>query len=92
MNKRHFTTPTSTSWPTSSVAEIEELCNVACGDDDNKIRMYQALRQLSTEDRRILCTYAEVRSYRKLATIVGMPATTLRRRIEKIRTIIKRKI
>lgn len=68
---------------------IVEMMNYTLTDDseDREALMLEKLSQLSDNDRYILCVYAELRSYRKMAEILGASATTWRREIARIRNL-----
>lgn len=56
--------------------------------DDGEERIDEMLRkfsELSENDRYTLCVYAELRSFRKMAELLGASATTWRREIARIR-------
>lgn len=67
--------------------------NVAIDDDDDEhLRLKAAIGSLSPEDMRTLSYYAELRSYRKMAALLGASATTWRREVDRIRGLIKAKL
>lgn len=66
---------------------IVEMMSYTLTDDseDRGAIMLEKLSRLSDNDRYILCVYAELRSFRKMAEVLGASATTWRREIARIR-------
>lgn len=66
---------------------IVELMSFTSHDDSEEriVEMVRKFSELSENDRYILCVYAELRSFRKMAKLLGASATTWRREIERIR-------
>lgn len=89
MKRRHYKKHTSTisQMTASNIEEIEMQCTEQ-GEDDDRVRLYDTIRHLTEAERHILCTYAEVRSYRKMAKVLGASATTWRREMARIRNKI----
>lgn len=85
--------PTDGTFPTIASENIDELLNLDMeGSDDEQLKLVYAIKGLSLEDRTTLCYYAELRSYRKMAEVLGASATTWRREMKKIRNLIKSKL
>ena len=81
----------SVELPTSTQKNIEELLTKTfrlddC--DDAMLRLSTAIESLTAEDRRILAHYAELRSFRQMAEVLGASATTWRREMIRIRQLI----
>lgn len=82
--------PTDGTCPTIASDNIDELLTLDIEDgDDERLHLKEAIRALSLADRRTLCYYAELRSYRKMAEVLGASATTWRRELNRIRGLIK---
>lgn len=66
---------------------IVELMSCTSHDDSEEriVEMLRKFSELSENDRYILCVYAELRSFRKMAKLLGASATTWRREIARIR-------
>ena len=71
---------------------IVEMMSYTLTDDseDREAIMLEKLSRLSDNDRYILCVYAELRSFRKMAEVLGASATTWRREIARIRKYFAR--
>lgn len=70
---------------------IEELIATTLANkdgDDTTLKVARAIATLSAEDRKTLAYYAELRSFRHMADVLGASATTWRREIVRIRTQI----
>lgn len=69
------------------IANIDEMLHIGHSeaDDDAIARMLSIWTTLPEDDRKLLCIYAELRSYRKMAAWLGASATTWRREINRIR-------
>lgn len=68
---------------------IQELMALDIEDgDDERYRLVEAIRNLCEEDKRVLCYYAELHSYRKMEMVLGASATTWRREIKRIRDLL----
>lgn len=92
---RHRTRPRCGISPTMIRDNIDELLNyhqAVSDDNDERLRLKAAIGSLTPEDMRTLSYYAELRSYRKMAEVLGASATTWRREIKKIRNLIKTKL
>lgn len=77
--------------PTPTQRNIEELLATTFridDGDDAMLRLASAIEQLTAEDRRILAHYAELRSFRQMAEVLGASATTWRREMIRIRQLI----
>lgn len=81
---------------TSQAIASENIEELMCFDiqdgDDERLRLKNAIKGLTATDRMTLCYYAELRSYRKMAEVLGASATTWRREMKKIRNLIKTKL
>lgn len=72
--------------PSQMMSNIEELMTTILEvDDDTMLKVVDAIGKLSQEDKRILCHYAELRSFRKMADVLGASASTWGREIARIR-------
>lgn len=88
MRKRR-SCPTAGILPTRIRDNIEELLHIGNeGGDDECLKMLKAIHRLSDEDKKLLCYYAELRSFRKMQVVLGASATTWRREIIRIRRTI----
>lgn len=77
--------------PSQMMSNIEELMTTSLEvDDDTMLKVVDAIGKLSQEDKRILCHYAELRSFRKMAEVMGASANTWRREMIRIRQLITR--
>ena len=77
--------------PSQTMSNIDELMSLKIPpDDDAMLRLEESIDKLSQEDKRILCHYAELRSFRKMAEVMGASANTWRREMIRIRQLITR--
>lgn len=70
------------------MSNIEELVTTSLNGDDGDdvtLKVMAIVNALPKEDKRILCYYAELRSFRLMADALGASATTWRREIVRIR-------
>ena len=87
MRKRKQLT-NSEALPSDAMINIEELIATTLANedgDDTLLKVAKAIDALSIEDKRILSYYAELRSFRHMADVLGASATTWRREIVRIR-------
>ena len=73
------------------LSNIEEMLATSLlpeASDDAMLKVAEAIDNLSKEDKRILCHYAELRSFRQMAEVLGASAPTWRREIVRIRQLI----
>ena len=80
-----------TELPSTAQSNIEELLTTTLrlnDGDDAMLTIAERIEQLSAEDRRILAHYAELRSFRQMAEVLGASATTWRREMIRIRQLI----
>lgn len=80
--------------PLEMASNIEELLTLplATNGDDAMARFAEAINKLSAEDKNILAHYAELRSFRLMAEVLGASATTWRREMIRIRQLITSKL
>lgn len=80
--------------PLEMASNIEELLTLplATNGDDAMLRIAEAINKLSAEDKNILAHYAELRSFRLMAEVLGASATTWRREMIRIRQQITSKL
>lgn len=87
MKSRQRQQPTTAGLTPKIAEDIVEMMGYVLTDDssDREVRMQHIFSKLSENDRYILCVYAELQSYRKMADVLGASATTWRREIARIR-------
>lgn len=81
--------------PSTAQSNIEELLTTTLrlnDGDDAMLTIAERIEQLSEEDRKILAHYAELRSFRQMAEVLGASATTWRREMIRIRRLITSKL
>ena len=94
MRKRKLQTNTE-ALPSAMLSNIEEMLSTSLlpeASDDAMLKVAEAIERLSQEDKRILCHYAELRSFRLMAEVLGASATTWRREMIRIRQLITSKL
>lgn len=77
--------------PSNAMSNIEELIATTLGNedgDDTTLKVAKAIDNLCIYDKTILAYYAELRSFRQMAEVLGASATTWRREIVRIRQLI----